>query len=81
LDNNWKFNLNSKGERLNEQKLAVVLSVVFTMGSLNHHAPAFADSPAVASTNPIYEKAEKIIIHSTTEPRLQAPMNTLMPLA
>jgi hypothetical protein len=60
------------------QKLAVVLSVVFTMGSLGHHAPAFADSPAVASTNSIYEKAEKIIIRSATEPRLQAPMNTLM---
>jgi hypothetical protein len=61
------------------QKLAVVLSVVFTMGSLGYHAPASADSPAIASTNPIYEKAEKIIIRSTTEPRLQAPMNTLMP--
>jgi hypothetical protein len=61
------------------QKLAVVLSVVFTMGSLSYHAPASADSPVVASTNPIYEKAEKIIIRSTTEPRLQAPMNTLLP--
>jgi hypothetical protein len=60
-------------------KLAVVLSVVFTMGSLGYHAPASANSPVITGVNSMYEKSEKIIIRSTAEPRLQAPMNTLMP--